>query len=133
MRPRDARLSDLPELGELEVEGFPTDRMSRRSMRRLISAPSARLRVLGPTGEVAGYHLTLFRRGSDVARLYSLVVAPHHRGKGAAATLLADAEDVAARNGARVLRLEVREDNARAIRFYEHRGYRKIGQRSQYY
>ena len=133
MRPRDARPDDLADLGELELEGFPTDRMSRRSMRRLMSTPSARLRVVGPDGAVEGYHLTLFRRGSRIARLYSLVVAPHHRGKGIAETLLADAEDVAARNGARALRLEVREDNTRAIRFYTRLGYRRIGQKPQYY
>lgn len=135
MRVRDARPGDLADLGELEVEGFPTDRLSRRSMRRLLTAPSARLRVLSdrPEGGVAGYHLTLFRRGSRVARLYSLVVAPTQRGKGSAELLLADAEALAARQGARALRLEVRHDNARAIRFYARLGYRKIGQVPQYY
>jgi ribosomal protein S18 acetylase RimI-like enzyme len=133
MRPRDARLSDLADLGELEVDGFPTDRLSRRSMRRLLSTPSACLRVIGPSGAVAGYHLTLFRQGSRIARLYSLVVAREHRGKGTGEALLADAEEQAAHRGARALRLEVREDNARAIRFYVRSGYRKIGERPQYY
>src|SRR5688572_8618306 len=118
MRLRDARPSDLADLGELEVEGFPTDRLSRRSMRRLLNVPSARLRVMAADARLAGYHLTLFRQGSRVARLYSLVVAPEERGKGAAEALLADAEAIAARRGARSLRLEVRHDNARAIRFY---------------
>jgi ribosomal protein S18 acetylase RimI-like enzyme len=133
MRLRDARPSDLADLGELEVEGFPTDRLSRRSMRRLLSAPSARLRVMATDGRVVGYHLTLFRQGSRVARLYSLVVAPDQRGKGAAEALLADAEGIAARWGARTLRLEVRHDNPRAIRFYARLGYRKIGMVPQYY
>src|SRR5260221_8082075 len=133
MRPRDARPSDLANLGELEVEGFPTDRLTPRSMRRLLSTPSASLRVLGPAGAVDGYPLTLFRQGSRIARLYSLVVAPHRRGQGAAEALIADAEAIAARRGARALRLEVREDNARAIRFYARLGYRKIGQRPHYY
>jgi [ribosomal protein S18]-alanine N-acetyltransferase len=131
---RDARPGDLADLAGLEVEGFPTDRLSSRSMRRLLSSPSARLRVLSSDGSsVDGYHLTLFRRGSRIARLYSLVVAPHHRGKGVAQTLLADAEALAARQGARALRLEVRADNARAIRFYTRLGYRRIGARPQYY
>jgi ribosomal protein S18 acetylase RimI-like enzyme len=134
MRLRDARPSDLADLGELEVEGFPTDRLSRRSMRRLLGVPSARLRVAGTTeGRVVGYHLTLFRRGSRIARLYSLVVAPDQRGRGVAELLLADAEAIALRRGARALRLEVRDDNARAIRFYARRGYRKIGMVPQYY
>jgi [ribosomal protein S18]-alanine N-acetyltransferase len=133
MRLRDARLSDLADLGGLEVEGFPTDRLSRRSMRRLLSSTSARLRVLGGDGAVEGYHLTLFKRGSRIARLYSLVVAPHHRGKGIAESLMADAEALAVRQVARALRLEVRADNARAIRFYARLGYRKIGEIPQYY
>ena len=69
MRLRDARPSDLANLGELEVEGFPTDRLSRRNMRRLLSTPSACLRVLGSAGAVEGYHLILFRQGSRIARL----------------------------------------------------------------
>jgi ribosomal-protein-alanine N-acetyltransferase len=135
MRVRDARPGDLADLGRLEVEAFPTNRLSRRSMRRLLTAPSARLRVLSDRAEggVEGYQLTLFRRGSGVARLYSLVVAPSQRGKGTAELLLADAEALAARRGARVLRLEVRRDNARAIRFYARLGYRKIGEVAQYY
>src|ERR1700730_159019 len=115
MSPRDARPSDLAGLGKLEVEGFPTDRLSQRSMRRLLSTPSAQLRVLGPAGAVEGYHLTLFREGSRIARLYSLIVAPHRRGQGAAEALMADSEALASRRGARALRLEVREDNPRAI------------------
>ena len=117
MKLRDARPSDLADLARLEVEGFPTDRLSRRSMLRLLSSPSAHLRVLGSDGTVDGYYLTLFRRGSRIARLYSVVVAAHHRGKGTAEALMADAEALAARRGARALRLEVRADNARAIRF----------------
>jgi ribosomal protein S18 acetylase RimI-like enzyme len=134
MRLRDARPGDLADLGQLEIEGFPTDRLSQRNMRRLFTSPSARFRVLvGDPDRVEGYHLTLFRRGSRVARLYSLVVAPRHRGTGAADALLADAEAEAARRGARVLRLEVRDDNGRAIRFYARRGYRQIGAVPQYY
>ncbi len=135
MRVRDARPGDLADLGQLEVEAFPTNRLSRRSMRRLLVAPSARLRVLSAReeGGVEGYHLTLFRRGSGVARLYSLVVTPGQRGKGTAELLLADAEALAARRGARALRLEVRRDNTRAIRFYARLGYRKIGEVAQYY
>jgi ribosomal protein S18 acetylase RimI-like enzyme len=133
MRLRDARPSDLADLGVLEAEGFPTDRLSRRSMRRLLSAPSARLRVMALDGGLAGYHLTLFRRGSRVARLYSLVVAPEHRGRGTAEALLADAEALATRAGAHSLRLEVRQDNSRAIRFYARRGYRQIGVVPRYY
>lgn len=133
MRPRDAHPGDLASLSELEVEGFQTDRLSQRNMRRLLTTPSARLRVLGALGAVHGYYLTLFRQGSRIARLYSIVVAPDQRGKGTAEALLNDAEDIAARRGAQALRLEVREDNPRAIRFYVRRGYRKIGERPGYY
>jgi ribosomal protein S18 acetylase RimI-like enzyme len=133
MNLRDAVPRDLGELGELEREAFQTDRLSPRSMRRLMASASAIFRVMASDGAVAGYYVTLLRRGGHTARLYSLLVAPQHRGGDAARMLIADAERRAARRGAVSLHLEVREDNARAIRFYERLGYRRIGYRPQYY
>jgi ribosomal protein S18 acetylase RimI-like enzyme len=47
--------------------------------------------------------------------------------------MLGDAERLAASRKKRVLRLEVRADNAPAIRLYESRGYRLIGRYAGYY
>ena len=75
----------------------------------------------------------LTRAGSTVARLYSIAVAAAARGQGIGERLLADAERQARRAGAAVLRLEVRPDNAGAIRLYVRRGYARIGTYRDYY
>jgi len=132
-RIRYGQPADLAALCEIETRSFAADRLSRRSLRRLIGRPSARLRVAVMEGAVVGYHLVLMRSGSTVARLYSIAVAATARGRGIGASLLADAERQARRAGAAVLRLEVRPDNAGAIRLYAQRGYRRIGTRHDYY
>ncbi len=132
-RIRDGRPADLAVLCEIETRSFAADRLSRRSFGRLIGRPSAHLRVAVMDGAVAGYHLVLTRSGSRVARLYSIAVAAAARGHGLGDKLLADAERQARRAGAAVLNLEVRPDNAGAIRLYHRRGYTPIGTRAHYY
>ena len=132
---RNAEDADLDGLGALEARSFASDRLARRSLGRLLCRPSASLRVAAAKagGTVHGYSLVLFRKGSSVARLYSIAVDDERRGEGLGRRLLADAEGVAARRRQRVLRLEVREDNLPAIRLYERRGYRLIGRYARYY
>jgi len=131
MEIRDARLADLAALDRLERRSFATDRLSARSMRRLLSGRTASLRVAAEGSDVVGYHLTLYRRGAGVARLYSIAVA--RRGAGVATALMADAERLALVRGCRSLRLEVRPDNRPAMRLYERLGYGRIGVHRQYY
>jgi ribosomal protein S18 acetylase RimI-like enzyme len=135
---RDAGEHDLEGLAALEERCFAGDRLARRSLRRLIGARTARLRVAArPKSETAaailGYHVVLFRQGSSIARLYSIAVDASRRGIGLGRRLLADAEAVAAAARRRVLRLEVREGNRRAIGLYVAHGYRPIGRWPGYY
>ncbi len=107
-------------------------------MHRFLASPSARMRVAvaGNSRQrrgVLGYHLVTVRKGSRVARLYSIAVEAAARGAGLGRRLLADAEAVASALERGVLRLEVREDNAAAIRLYEASGYRLIGRHVAYY
>lgn len=131
---RKAEDADLDGLSGLEARTFVSDRMAPRSFRRLLGRPSAALRVAASKdGRLHGYHLVLFRKGSPVARLYSIAVDRADRGSGIGTRLLADAERVASRHGKTALRLEVRADNRPAIRLYERRGYRRIGRYLAYY
>jgi ribosomal protein S18 acetylase RimI-like enzyme len=135
---RDAVRVDLDGINALEVRSFASDRMSRQGLRRLIGRRTARLRVAaerdaGSGVVILGYHLVLFRKGSAVARLYSIAVDNRKRGIGLGRRLLADAEAVAAAADRRVLRLEVRARNRAAIALYERRGYRRIGRYARYY
>src|SRR5690554_4560494 len=130
---RHARASDVDALVAVENAVFGTDRISRRSFRRLIEHDTAEIMVAAAGREICGYLLVLYRKDSEAARLYSLGVAPGREGAGLGRKLLDAAEQTALRRGCFALRLEVREDNARAIHLYEENGYRRIGRREGYY
>jgi len=130
---RAATLSDVDCLLALETDSFASDRLTLRSFRHFVRAPTAVLRLMSEGADVLGYYLLLFRARSEVARLYSIAVDGRHRGRGVADALLADAERAARRGGRLRLGLEVREDNAPAIRLYERRGYVFTGRVADYY
>jgi ribosomal protein S18 acetylase RimI-like enzyme len=130
---RRGRSADLDALWDLENRVFETDRMSRRSLRRLLGSPSAAAMVAQTDDGVAGVALVLFRANSAIARLYSLAVAPKHTGRGIASALLAAAEKAARSRKCRLLRLEVHEKNRGAIKVYCKAGYHEFGRHHQYY
>lgn len=132
-RIRRAQLSDIGALDSIERAVFVSDRISRRSFRTLIERPTAETIVVDVDGVVCGYAMILFRAGAALARLYSLAVLSEFAGKGFGKLLLQAAETAAMEHDRIVLRLEVREDNAGAIRLYEASGYRGIGRHAAYY
>jgi [ribosomal protein S18]-alanine N-acetyltransferase len=130
---RSAAPADAESLLRLENLAFDADRISARSFRRLIRSRTAACRLVRAGLQVAGYTLLLFRKGTTVARLYSIAVAADWRHVGLAAALVEDAEGVARLRGMTRLRLEVREDNLPAIRLYQRLGFRLTGAKAGYY
>jgi ribosomal protein S18 acetylase RimI-like enzyme len=130
---QSARAQDLDALVALERRVFTTDHISRRSFRALIASPTASLIIAERNDQFAGYALVLFRRGTSVARLYSIAVVPGLAGRGIGIALLAAAEHAARTRRRTAMRLEVEDTNARAIRFYERAGYRRRGRQPSYY
>ena len=129
---RRGQPSDVDGLLALEA-AFPTDRLSRASLRHLLTRAHADVWVAEAEGRAIGDAVVLYRRGYDTARLYSLVVADDHRGRGIGAALLAAAEEGASQHGSVGLRLEVRADNVAARRLYERSGYVSGGSEKGYY
>ena len=132
-RLRPARLADVDALARLERRVFKGDRVSRRGFRRFVGSPRAALIVADAEGALAGYALVLFRKGSNIARLYSIAVAPEYAGRGLGSTLLAAAEQAAIDKDRVAMRLEVHENNAKAIARYRKAGYDLFGRHFQYY
>jgi [ribosomal protein S18]-alanine N-acetyltransferase len=130
---RPARRSDLDALMDLEHRVFATDRLSRAGLRRLLAVPSARVIVADGYGRLAGAAVVLFRRGSSVARLYSIAVVPQLAGRGVGAILIDAAEAAAVRRRCACMRLEVHHRNAAAIARYRKSGYRQFGWHRTYY
>ncbi len=133
-RLRRGRIGDLDALIALERDFFTADhRISRRGFRHFIVSAKSALIVAEIGGEVAGCALVLYRRGSRLARLYTIAVGRAFQRRGLARQLLAAAEQNATGRGRRVMRLEVRADDAGAIALYESSGYRLFGRRRRYY
>ncbi|MCB1382007.1 MAG: GNAT family N-acetyltransferase/peptidase C39 family protein [Notoacmeibacter sp.] len=130
---RRAVPADIDSLLAIENAVFETDRITRRSFRQLIERETAETIICEEAGAITGYAMVLFRKGTGVARLYSIAVAPRAKGQGTGAALLKAAETAAWEHGRMILRLEVREDNRRAIGLYERSGYRRIGRYLDYY
>lgn len=130
---RKAKLSDLEALVAIEARCFTSDRLSRRSLRYFLAAPNAATVVAIFKGIVAGYALVSFRKGSKIARLYSIAIDPDFRGRKLGLRLLKAAEQMARLRRARAMRLEVRGRNRPAIALYEREGYRCFGRIADYY
>lgn len=131
---RRGRNADLDALVALERRFFTADhQISRRGFRHFLVSPKSTLIVAEVDAKPAGCVLVNYRRGSRVARLYTIAVDPQFQRRGIARRLLVAAEDDAIRRGRRIMRLEVREDDAGAIALYESSGYRPFGRRRRYY
>jgi ribosomal protein S18 acetylase RimI-like enzyme len=133
LRIRRAVLADLDALVALERASFAHDRLSEQQFRHHLDSASARLLVATRARRLQGAAVLFFRRGTRIARLYSLATAADARGSGVGGALLQAAERTARQHGCHVLRLEVRTGNAAAIRLYERAGYTRIGRRAGYY
>jgi len=130
---RPAQASDLATLMAIEERAFATDRISRKSFRRLLGSRHAATLVAEIDGKLAGYALVLFRAGTGVARLYSIAIAPEFSGRRLGPRLVEAAEQAALARGAGRLRLEVHEANAHALALYRRLGYREFGRHEHYY
>jgi ribosomal protein S18 acetylase RimI-like enzyme len=131
---RRGRMSDLDALIAMERDFFTADhQISRRGFRHFIGSPKSTLIVADVDGKVAGCVLVLYRRGSSLARLYTIAVGRDFQRRGLARQLLSAAERNAVHRRCKVMRLEVRADDAGAIALYESSGYRRFGRRVRYY
>ncbi|MBP5858620.1 GNAT family N-acetyltransferase/peptidase C39 family protein [Marivibrio halodurans] len=131
---RPATLADIDALLAVEEAAFPGDRLSRRSFRHLLKrGHQATFVACDADDRPVGYAMVLFHRGTSLARLYSFALLPDWRGWGVAEALLDAAEADCRAEGIIHLRLEVRADNARALRFYERAGYEPFGAYAAYY
>lgn len=130
---RAATRDDVNALEQLEARCFDSDRLSRRSFRRLIDSETASLLVAMTEDRLAGYVCVLYRRGTALSRIYSIAVDPDFQGRGIAHALMARSEADALAHGCTHTRLEVRPDNRVAIRFYQGLGYKQFAAVDDYY
>jgi len=134
-RIRPAQSGDVAALSRLESVVFSSDRISRRSWAHLVASPSAAvaLSVSAEDERIQGSVVILHRRGSSVARIYSVAVSPAFRGRGVAGTLMRHAIEWARRHGSAIMRLETRVDNIKAQALFARLGFVEFDRRANYY
>jgi ribosomal protein S18 acetylase RimI-like enzyme len=132
MEVRDAQTAEIVQLASMWHEGWheahaqivPAEltrvRTLERFRDRLVEALPD-IRVVGPPGAPVGFYIV------KDAELYQLYVSAHSRGSGAAAALIADAEARLAQRGVETAWLACAIGNERAARFYEKRGWGRVG------
>jgi ribosomal-protein-alanine N-acetyltransferase len=129
---RRLELRDLAAIERIERESYPTP-WSRSMFASELAKPSSL--SLGAfdrkTSELLGY--LVISRYVDAWHVMNVAVAPPHRRRGIARTLLDNLFAQTAGDGRRGYTLEVRISNTGAIKLYEALGFRARGVRRGYY
>jgi ribosomal protein S18 acetylase RimI-like enzyme len=154
---REATADDAGRLADLASVTFPlacppgsspadiaahlANTLSEENFRAYVADPEVTVLVIDADGGLRGYSMLVDRetRDPDVAAALTLLpsvelskcyVHPEHHGLGAAAELIHATLGSAAATGAGGIWLGVNSQNAKAIRFYEKSGFRKVGTKS---
>lgn len=133
---REARWTDLATMARVEQEVFPDDAWSEASLwAELAQRPRRRYLVAECSTDAAASVLGYagLDLAGEVADVMTVVVAPSARGRGLGATLMHALHRGAVEAGARSMMLEVRADNAAALKLYRDEGYETVRTRPGYY
>jgi len=128
VRLRRAAAADAAALARLHATAFPPgEAWGEETMARLLALPG----VHALLAEEAG--LLLLRQAAEEAEVLTLAVRPEARRQGVARALLETGAALLAAAGARVLLLEVAEENAPALALYAALGFVDAARRPDYY
>ncbi|WP_018774373.1 GNAT family N-acetyltransferase [Arthrobacter sp. 131MFCol6.1] len=130
-----------PESRPEDIAAHLASTLSEANFRAYLADPEVTVLVIDADGELRGYSLLVARPAQDpevaavlselpCTELSKCYVHPEHHGLGASAELMHASIGSAAAAGARGIWLGVNSQNARAIRFYEKSGFRKVGTKS---
>jgi ribosomal-protein-alanine N-acetyltransferase len=122
----EARLGEVLAI-ERSAYGHPWSRGNFSDSLR--SGYQAQLLSAGDT--LLGYFVAM--KGVDEVHLLNITVAPAYQGQGWGRVMLDGLSLWSRSQGAQWLWLEVRVGNLRAQRVYEHYGFRRVGERKNYY
>lgn len=129
---------DLDDAVALAGNAAEAPQWSRQDYERILFSDAAAefsrsALVLRLHGALRGVVVFSFLRVDGLAELENLVVQPAFRRLGLGTGLLLAAMELACRQGARWMRLEVRESNRAALSLYLRHGFRAAGRRRAYY
>ena len=128
---RNVRLEDLPKVYDIELKSFKHPYPYTLILTYYYIAHPYFL-VAEINGKVVGYVIALLRGGA-LGHIISVAVDPKYRGRGIGKSLLKAIEELLRDSGAKVIRLEVSEDNEVAINLYRKLNYEIVDRIEKYY
>lgn len=129
---RKARRTDLPAIRALEALCFqPYRQASAASLRRSLSSKRQSVWVIDAKPALAGL-LVLWHHPHRV-RVYDVAVHPDLQGQGLGRALMAHAQRLARRDGARFVTLEADPKEPGLVAWYKGQGFRQTARLPGYY
>ena len=122
---------EIATLSRLHVEHGLNWRWTPRRVRVHIKNSESMVLIASINGEITGFAIMKF--GDTQAHLFLLAVEPKQRRQGIGAAMVQWLEKSCVTAGLAAIRLEVRERNYGARRFYAGLGYEEFGQKPGYY
>jgi ribosomal protein S18 acetylase RimI-like enzyme len=130
-----------PSASPADIAAHLAGTLSEHHFQGYLTDPEVTILVIDAGGSLQGYSLLVNRPAADPdvasalkvlpsVELSKCYVHPEHHGLGAAAELMQASLQAAVETGGRGVWLGVNSQNARAIRFYEKSGFRKVGTKS---
>ena len=127
---RRLQLQHLNEIEEIERRSYPTP-WSRSMFASELAKPSSICLGAFEGDRLSGY--LIISRYVDAWHVMNVAIAPGHRRRGIATTLLERLFELTAGRGRRGYTLEVRVSNGEAVSLYERLGFKARGIRRGYY
>lgn len=127
---RKMSADDIAAVAEIEKSCFSSP-WTEKGLRSELTNSQAEFFILESEGDVAAYmgmHIIL-----DECYIANVAVSPAHRRKGFGSKLVENALSVAKEKGCSFITLEVRVSNSPAIELYSGCGFKKLGERKDFY
>jgi [ribosomal protein S18]-alanine N-acetyltransferase len=133
MRLRPFRAGDLETLYQIDKACFPPGvSYSRTELARFVGHRASKTWVV-TEGEVIVGFLIAYRGARKEGHIVTIDVVESSRRAGIGSRLMDAAEEWGGQQGLESISLETAEDNSVAQKFYEARGYSKVGKIEHYY
>ncbi|MEA2090545.1 MAG: ribosomal protein S18-alanine N-acetyltransferase [Thermoproteota archaeon] len=132
---QQATIDDLEELYQIERECFALEAFSKEQLTYLIRSPSSISLTAQVGNKIAGFIIGLIqKRGkTETGHIFTLDVAVKHRRRGVGQKLLEEFERILKERNVTSCYLEVRAENAAALKLYRKNRYVEVEQLKNYY
>ncbi|MCW4002555.1 MAG: GNAT family N-acetyltransferase [Candidatus Bathyarchaeota archaeon] len=121
---RKATPNDIDQISAIEKKCFEGPRAyAKRRLAYLALEANSTCLVMTEEGDILGFIIVLYRKGSCIANIETIDVDPQFQKQGIGMSLLVAAEADMKKRGMKISQLEVSERNEAAIKLYQKAGY----------